>query len=78
MDVSSSKNIKSSLSIFIGDTIFDFGPNHHLETIHVIVHNVFENWLECLFVYQEKVNFVLGADLDTDIALYKINKASYR
>jgi hypothetical protein len=45
-------------------------------TAHVVEHDVFQGWFECIFVNKIKENFIVGGDLDSHITLDVINETS--
>lgn len=44
---------------------------------HEVEHDVFEGWLECLWVNQIEVHLVVGGHLDPFVALNEVDEASH-
>jgi len=76
MDELSSIDSKGFLICLIRDSIFDLGAEHHLITSHEVSHDVFESWLESLWVNQVKVDLVISGDLDSFVTLNEEDESS--
>lgn len=76
MLVLSSVDVKRALVRFVGDAIPDSASKHHLRTAHEIEHYIFKNWLKSLWINQEEVNVLVCGDLNSLIALDKVQKSS--
>ena len=50
---------------------------HHLWTIHEIVHNIFKLWHKSHFIDQIKVNFLICGNLKSDITFDEVNVTSH-
>jgi hypothetical protein len=59
------KNIEGPLSILVSDAILHFRTNHHLDTVHEVIHHIVETWLQGLQVDDVEVHFLLGGYLDS-------------
>ena len=64
-----SKDIEAALVGLVSHTVPHFGPDHHLQAVHVVTHDILQLWLKSLLVDQVEINMVLCADLNTDISL---------
>lgn len=73
----SAVDIKTLLIGFVSYTISDFGTEHHLITVHVVRHNIFQYGFEGVFVDQIEVDFVVRGNLNSDIALDIIDKTTH-
>ena len=76
MDVVGSKNVEITISCLVSYAIPNFGPNHHLDAVHVVVHDIVKRYFQSLFVDNEEVDFLLCADLEPYISPHEVNKAS--
>ena len=70
------EHVEAPLPILVGDAILDLWSNHHLDTVHEVIHHIVETWLQCLQVDDVKVNFLFCGNLDTNISLDVEQEAS--
>ena len=61
----------------VGDTVPNFGAEHHLRALHEVVHTVLEGWFACVLINQVKVNLLVRGDLDTNISLDEVDLTSH-
>jgi hypothetical protein len=66
-------NLKVWLVSFKSDAIQSSLAQHHLWAFHEIVHYVFKNWNEILWINCKKVNFFICDHLESWISLNEIN-----
>jgi len=71
----SSEDVKTSLVCFVGDTISDFGAEHHLIAAHKVVHHILQRRLKSLFVDQIEEYLEIGGDLDSDVSFDVVDEA---
>jgi len=76
MHVLSSVDIERPLIGFVRNSVSHFRPEHHLVASHVVIHHVLQGWHESFFVYQIKVNNIIGCNLDSDVAFDVVDKSS--
>ena len=76
MDVFPSVNVERPLVGLVGDTILDFGAEHHLVAAHEVVHDVFERGLERFWVDEVEVNELVSGDLDPLVSFDKVDESS--
>lgn len=76
MDVFPSVNVERPLVGLVGNTILDFGAKHHLVAAHEVVHDVFERWLEGLWVDEVEVNELVSGNLDPLVSFDEIDETS--
>lgn len=69
-------NIKTFFILLIGDGVPSHAVDHHLVARHVIVHYIFKFWHERLFVYDVKVNQLVGRYLNSNVPFNEIHKPS--
>ena len=55
----------------------DFGSEHHNRALHVVVHDVFESWLEGFLADFVEINVFVGANLDSNVASDEVNLSSH-
>jgi len=65
------------MSDLVSHGISSARANHALIAIHVVVHYVFDNWLEGFLVYHVEVDFIICSDLYSGVAFHEVNKASF-
>jgi hypothetical protein len=74
VQVFSSESVERPLAIFVCHTIFNFGPDHHLDTVHEVVHDVVQGGLQGLRIYQVEIDFLVCTNLDPNVALDEVEE----
>ena len=62
-------DVKTGLFLFIGYAKSNLGPEHHLGALHIIKDGVFEHGLKTLWIDEVEINFLVGNDLESFVAL---------
>ena len=62
-----SVNVKTLLIRLVSDTIFNFGPEHHLVTLHVVKHHILQLRYQSFFVDKVKVDFFISNNLYSNV-----------
>jgi hypothetical protein len=65
--VASSVNVETFLTCFVCYAKLDSFTIHHLVTVHVIIHHVFQLGHKCLGIYEVKVDSFVSGDLDSNV-----------
>ena len=76
MDVFSPENLEGALSVFVGDAVFDCRPYHHLDAVHIIIHDIIKCWHESVAVNQIKVYLGIRRNLNSDVSLDVVKESS--
>ena len=71
------KDLEVRLVSLEGDSVPDFATEHELGRIHEVIHHILEIWLESLLVDDVEVDFLIGSDLNSNIALDEVDLASH-
>lgn len=76
MKVLGTEDVEGLLAVLVGDTVLDFGTDHHLHTVHEIVHDVVQGRHERSLVDQVKIDLVICRNLNPNIAPDKVKETS--
>ena len=69
MMVLSLVDIQAFLFLFEGYAKSNLGSKHHLCALHEIIDGVFEHRLESVWINEIEINFIVGYDLESFVAL---------
>lgn len=76
MHVLPAKKVESFGGILISNCKFFRGPDHHCVALSVVVHHIFENRDQCLWIYPVEIDKIDVGDLDSLVALDEVDLAS--
>jgi len=62
-------DVQAFLFLFVGYAKSNLGSEHHLCALHEVVDGVFELWLKSLWINDIEINFLVGYDLESFVAL---------
>ena len=72
MLVFSRVNVETSGVSFVCNTISDSTSKDQTTALHVVVHNVFENWGIFFVIDKIEVDFLVSCDVDSNVTFYEI------